>query len=257
KFLRPGLDVRKELDIKDGEKMVVFLPGSRAFEVWYMLPMFLKVISDIADRISGVKPFLLKSPYISYDFIEKALANGGNIKVAESIPGELKRQGNNFLPYIEFSGGKRVSVLEKGLKYWGEGIDFAVTVPGTNTIQLAYREIPSLVVAPLNKPELYPVEGPLGLLKWIPLIGNMILKKAVFKYLTKFPYASLPNMYENEEIFPELFKVIQTDEITDKIIEIFTNKEHEKIKKKLSRFKPDDSPADLIIQEAFGDVVRI
>ena len=257
KFLRPGLDVRKELDIKDGEKMVVFLPGSRDFEVWYMLPMFLKVISDIADRISGVKPFLLKSPYISYDFIVKVLANGGNIKVAESIPGELKRQGNNFLPYIEFSGGKRVSVLEKGLKYWGEGIDFAVTVPGTNTIQLAYREIPSLVVAPLNKPELYPVEGPLGLLKWIPLIGNMILKKAVFKYLTKFPYASLPNMYENEEIFPELFKVIQTDEITDKIIEIFTNKEHEKIKKKLSRFKPDDSPADLIIQEAFGDVVRI
>jgi len=56
----------------------------------------------------------------------------------------------------------------------------------------------------------------------------MILKKAVFKYLTKFPYASLPNMYENEEIFPELFKVIQTD-----------------------------SSADLIIQEAFGDVVRI
>lgn len=91
-------------------------------------------------------------------------------------------------------------------------------------------------------------------MKWIPLIGNMILKKAVFKYLKKFPYASLPNMYENEEIFPELFRVIQTDEITDKIIEIFKNKEYKNIKKKLSRFKPDGNPVDLIIQEAFGDV---
>lgn len=114
KFLRPGRDLRKELDIKEGEKMLVFLPGSRDFEVWYMLPIFLKVISGIDDRIRDVKPFLLKSPYISYEFIEKALANGGDIKVAESIPGELKRQGHHPFPYLNFPGARGSAFWKRG-----------------------------------------------------------------------------------------------------------------------------------------------
>ena len=79
----------------------------------------------------------------------------------------------------------------------------------------------------------------------------LILKKAVFRYLKKFPYASLPNMYANEEIFPELFKVIRTDEITEKIVEIFENGTDKKIAGKLDRFKPGSDPADLIIKEVF------
>lgn len=254
RFLQSRGEVRKKLDIEGDEKMVVFMFGSRDFQVRYMLPLFLKVISDVTDRLENVKPFFLKSPYITFEIIKKSLAYGGKIKELDSIPGELKQSDNHNFPYIEFSKDKKVCVLEGGLEFWGNGIDFAVTLPGTNTLQLAYRKIPSLVVAALNKPELYPIEGIFGLLKWVPVIGKMVLKKAVFHYLKKFPYASLPNMYENEEIYPELFRVIQTDEITDKIIEIFKNKEYENIKKKLSRFKPDDNPVDLIIQEAFGDV---
>ena len=251
KYSRTKEEVRKEVSVEKDEKMIIFLAGSRGFEVWYMMPIFLKVISDLTRQIKGIRPFFLKSPYISYDYIEKAVRNGGRIKVVESLPGELKRSGDGFFPYIEFGEGKKVFILEKSLEYWGHGVDFAVTIPGTNTIQLAYRKIPSLVVAPLNKPELYPVEGVFGLLKWVPVFGKMILKKAALVYLKKFPYAALINMYADEEIFPELFKVIRTDEITDKIVEIFETGTDKKIVEKLGRFKPDSDPVDLIIRETF------
>ena len=251
KYSRTKEEVRKEVSVEKDEKMIIFLAGSRGFEVWYMMPIFLKVISDLTRRVKGIRPFFLKSPYMSYDFIEKAVKNGGKIKVVESIPGELKRSDDGFFPYIEYGEGKKVFILEKSLEHLGHGVDFAVTIPGTNTIQLAYRKIPSLVVAPLNKPELYPVEGVFGLLKWVPVFGKMILKKAVPLYLRKFPYAALINMYANEEIVPELFKDIRTDEITEKIVEIFENGTDKKIVEKLGRFKPDSDPVDLIIRETF------
>jgi lipid A disaccharide synthetase len=79
----------------------------------------------------------------------------------------------------------------------------------------------------------------------------MILKKAVFRYLSRFPYAALPNMYANEEIFPELFKVIQTDEIKEKIVEIFEKGIDRQIVDKLECFKPVSDPVDIIVREAF------
>jgi hypothetical protein len=256
KYTRTRAQARKEISVKEDEKVVIFLAGSRDFEVRYMMPVFLKVIDDLTRRIKGIKPFFLKSPYISYDFIEKAVSGGDRIKLVETASGRLIRSEDSNGSYIEYGEGKKVCILEKGLDYWGRGVDFAVTIPGTNTIQLAYRKIPSLVVAPLNKPELYPVEGPFGLLKWVPVLGKMILKKVVFRYLSSFRYAALPNIYANEEIFPELFKVLQTDEITEKIVEILKNGKDRQIADKLElfnkRFKPDYDPAGLIVREAFA-----
>jgi len=256
KFHRKREDIRSMLDLSQEQSMLAFMPGSRDFEVMYMLPVFLKVIDVVTDRLKDVKAFLIKSPYVSFELIKRALSKGGEIKEVESIAGTLVQSEQGQYRAIEFSKGKRIRILEEGLEYWGKGIDFAVTLPGTNTIQLAYRKIPSLVVAPLNKPELIPVEGIFGFLKWIPWIGKVILEKAVFHYLKKFQYASLPNMYVNEEIFPELFGIIQTSDITDKIIEILENTEHKKIKEKLFRFKPDHNPVGLIVQEVFDAAVE-
>lgn len=247
KFLLKREEVRRKLNLSEDERMVVFMPGSRDFEVTYMLPVFLKVIDDITDRLKNVKPFFLKSPYIPGDLIKKALLKGGKIKEAESITGTMVERNIGWA--IRFSGGKEVVLLEEGLEYWGEGVDFAVTLPGTNTIQLAYRGIPALVVTPLNKLEVIPVEGIIGLLKWFPVIGKGILKGAVLRYLKRFPYAALPNIYENEEIFPELFGVIKTEDIMKRVLEILKNYGYKRIKQKLKRFNLNHDPVSLILKE--------
>jgi hypothetical protein len=252
KSFKSRSEIRKSLELKRSERMIVFMPGSRDFEVKYMLPIFLKVIDDLTEKWDDVKPFILKSPFVSCSMIERALSLGGKIKEIESLQGVLGGFSDEVGPKIVLAKGKYVQVLEGGLELWGEGIDFAVTLPGTNTVQLAYREIPSLVVAPMNKPEVIPIEGIFGLLKWVPFIGKPVLKRAVLRYIDKFPFAALPNIYENEEILPELFGVIKTADITEKINEIIENRMDKKIRKRLLHFKPHSDPVGIIVEEVWG-----
>jgi len=252
KTLRGRTESRRILGAGADETLVSFLPGSRDFEVRYMLPVFLRVIDDLMDSRKDVRAVILKSPFVSDRLLEQALAIGGRIREMESISGTLSSLLETEGRSITLSSGKRIPVLEGGLELWGEGIDFAVTLPGTNTVQLAYRGIPSLVVSPLNKPELIPIEGVFGLLKWVPFVGKPVLKKAVLSYVHRLPFAALPNIYENEEIFPELFGVIETTDITGKLLKTLQRDEIARIRKKLGRFAPLRSPAGIIIDEVWG-----
>ncbi len=244
--------IRKALNLKTNRLMVLFLPGSRDFEVRYMLPVFLKVIEDLSTRIVNFSPFISKSPYVDFSLIDESLKSAYKIKEADTVGGKLVDLEDNTAigKVIITDGGIKVPVLENGLEFWGKGVDLAVTLPGTNNIQLAYRGIPALVVAAMNKPEVIPIEGVAGLLKWIPG-GKIVLRKAVKSYIKRFKYASLPNIYMDREIFPELFGVIKTADITKKLIELIRNNEIEKIKSRLAVFKLQNDPADLIISEIF------
>jgi len=250
RFLKGRNEIRRDLGIRDDELMVVFLPGSRDYMTKYVLPVFLKVIDGLTDRMDGLRAFFMKSPYISYDLIEEGLALGGRIKEAESITGTLHRDGGRCR--IGFSGGKVVDVLEGQLALWGAGIDFAVSLPGTNTIQLAYRGIPTLVIAPSNKPEIVPMEGAIGMVKWIPLLGKALTRLAINAYAKRYPYTALPNIYMQEEIVPELSGVITTDDVTNRVHEILSRGEHERIRERLAVFQFPFNPVDVIVQTVFN-----
>lgn len=251
KHLRERNEVRRELGIGKGERMIVFLPGSREYMTKYLIPLFLKVIDDLTDRVSGLKSFLLKSPYISYELIEESLAIGGKIKGVDSITGTLHREDGQ--QGIHLPSGKRVAILEGQLDLWGKGVDFAVSIPGTNTLQLAYRGIPALVVAPANKPEIVPIEGAANMVKWIPLAGTFLIRMAIKSYIKRYPLTALPNIYMNEEILPELVGVLETDDITLKIQELLTGEDLAKIGERLSCFQFDTNPVDIIVREVWGN----
>ena len=249
--------VRQKLSLTKDDLMILFMPGSREFELRYMLPVYLKVIDEITNDFPNIRPYILKSPYIDDKLIKQALLNASNIKEAEVEGGtviEYDRDSESNINFaIKIDDKKLVPILDGGLEYWGSGVDFAVTIPGTNTIQLAYRNIPTLVVAALNKPEIIPMEGIVGILKWFPG-GKIILKSAVKKYVRQFPFASLPNMYMQREIFPELFGVIQTKDIIERLRKIIKEREIEKIRDRLQVFKFHRDPADFIIFEIFKNL---
>ncbi len=256
KKLKEREEVRIELGLTEHEHMFAVLPGSREFEVLYMLPIFLKVISGILDRFDNIKFFILKSPYTTYENISQALSKGGKIKEADSLPGLLREDRDNKTRFISFSKNKEIRILEGGLDCWGGGIDFALCLPGTNTIQLVYREIPCLVVTLLNKPELIPFVGIWSILNWVPFIGKRILRKAFLKYAEKFKYSALPNIYKNTEIVPELFCIFETEDITKKLMKIIEKKEITAIKKRLSQFSLNRDPDQEIVKKTLGKVLQ-
>ncbi|MFW6139678.1 MAG: glycosyltransferase, partial [Spirochaetota bacterium] len=117
--LKEREQVRSQLGLNEAEKMVVFLPGSRGFEVRYMLPVFLKVIADLTEMLPEIKPFFLKSPFVSYEMMQNSLQKAGDIKEADAIPGRIVK--GEKMSLIEYAGNRQVGVLEGGLEVWGEG----------------------------------------------------------------------------------------------------------------------------------------
>jgi lipid A disaccharide synthetase len=106
---------------------------------------------------------------------------------------------------------------------------------------------------PLNKPDIIPFVGVLAVLKWIPFVGKPLVKKAALKYAGKFKFCSLPNIYQNKKIVPEIFGIIKTDDITDLLIEIIENDEVENIKQRLSVFSAEEDPAEKIIRSIWSE----
>jgi len=250
KFSGERSALRRELNLGRGEKLIAFLPGSREYMTRHLIPVFLAVIDDLCKRVGGIKPCFLISPYISLELVQESLSMEQEIEGLRTESGTLYRE--NGLYHIQLASGRSVALLEGELDRWGRGIDFAVTIPGTNTVQLAYRGIPALVVAPGNKPALVPIEGAANAVKLIPLFGKFLIKKALLKYAERYPLTALPNIYMNEEILPELVGVLNTDDIIQKIQDLLTDESLAAIRKKLSCFHFDASPVDVILQHIWG-----
>ena len=52
--------------------------------------------------------------------------------------------------------------------------DLALTIPGTNTVELSFMGVPMVVTIPLNYPEEIPLEGPAQLLSRVPVLGRQL-----------------------------------------------------------------------------------
>ncbi len=252
KKIKGRREVRAFLGVSSNEKMIVFMPGSRDFEVFYMLPVFLKVIDELTERFNDLRIFILKSPYVTHEFIAESVIKGSEIKEGDTLSGVLQQDTINGTRIINFSNNKKISILEMGLEECCEGIDFAVTLPGSNNLQLAYRKIPHLVITPLNKPEIIPFVGVLSILKWVPIFGKSLLKRGALAYSKKFRFSARPNIYQNREIVPELFGVLKTEDITDRLIKIIENNEAPEIKKRLGVFEVKEDPAEKIVRAVWG-----
>jgi len=69
---RSRVDVRRDLDVADGEPMVVLLPGSRRREVKLMLPVMLE-----AAALLGVSPVVAEAPMLAEGFVRDVIRTAG------------------------------------------------------------------------------------------------------------------------------------------------------------------------------------
>ncbi|OFX31119.1 MAG: hypothetical protein A2Z07_03520 [Armatimonadetes bacterium RBG_16_67_12] len=103
---------------------------------------------------------------------------------------------------VDYGGWRRVA-----------GADLALTIPGTNTLELALLRIPSLVVLPLSLTPEIPVEGILDLLLRIPIVGPKVRLAIARRYVVRAPYLALPNMRAGRQIMPELVGALTPEQV--------------------------------------------
>ncbi|AZR73947.1 hypothetical protein BBF96_11425 [Anoxybacter fermentans] len=233
------------LDSKD--LVLNIFPGSRPHEVKESFPLFLKAVIYLKNKKKRIKPLITLAPFITLDNIRSFLDE------AKDLSWELKLTDVEEL--VELKVFEHRFLIYRGSSYNTMQVSqLAFALPGTNNVELAAMGVPTLVILPLNWPELIPLPGIIGLIGQIPLLGPFLKRKVVIpKLVQKFLYVSPVNRSLGDEILPELKGVLTPEMIAERTMEVIDS-ELLTIKDKLKKYKKEEKASERIISEIRADL---
>lgn len=225
--VRPNYDpnaVRDHLQLSPDAKVIGLLPGSKPFKVKYITPMLLKVAEMLWVEDPAYQFVLHLSPFTPLAQLEEALNSEALQRVTGGCGGRIVTIKDQ--PYIFTPNGAQIRILGPEHHYAGMAIaDLALTIPGTNTAELAILGVPMIVLLPLNKPEEIPLDGLLGQIGNLPLIGKPLKRLAVGLLARRLAFTALPNQRAGRAITPELKGVITPQDVFDLASSMLENDE--------------------------------
>ena len=180
-----------------GSPHIVMMCGSRDGFAVHIIPFMLALADALYTHYPDARFVWPVSRLLS----EEALAQGIAGAEKDTLGGIAGKRDENvvFTP-----GGARLELVPESTRYAHmRAADLAVTIPGTNTLELGIAGVPSVVLLPLNKPEVIPLEGPGHWLSLLPLVGPSLKRRAVLLAAPHLP-VSLPNNLSGETLMVEL-----------------------------------------------------
>lgn len=191
---RTGAD-EPPLQLEPGSGPVVGLfPGSRSIHVRATLLVFLEAAQRLRQSRPDTRFVLVVSPFVDRQGLQRALAHPidlGLPRARARLVGEA----------LETGDGTRVTLA------WGRPheafrhLDLALSIPGTNTAELACASIP-LVVA-LHPAASLGGGGLMGLLERLPF-GGSLKKRLRLRKHRRLRLTALPNLAAGREVAPEV-----------------------------------------------------
>ena len=195
----------------DRRKGIALLPGSRPEHLQVALPIMLNMANDRDDVTVILSPFALDSD-VSYF---KALYPTVNFH---------RLIDTNDLAHFKY----------------------ALTIPGTNTMQLAYLNIPYVMIFPTHESNILRMTGLIGLLLLIPILGAVLKFLVLNLSVRKNKIYSLPNRQFKSHVCPEIIGRFKIDEAKSQFL-TFINDDDQYVKI-IEQFKTLHKPKDPLLE---------
>lgn len=217
---------------------VLIMAGSRRFEVEHVLPLFAAAAEGIAKAVPEARFHWPRSRLLEDSAIATALS-GKKVLDVGGVPTRLENDS------LITPSGARIRVAGEEERYGLMKIaDLALTIPGTNTLELGIAHVPSVVCLPLQKMELIPIENPLRYLGLIPGVGPVIKRRLVETALSRFKFVALPNTIADESIQIELRGNVTPEDIARVSVGLLQDApERERIRSRLQATMPPPGAA--------------
>ncbi len=173
-------DRRSTIDDRSSTFVVSFLPGSRDRHFATLAPYFLSVAAALHAYEEAVRFRLIVSPFLSPDLWIRIREES-----ARRWP-EMDAQWVTDEPWHALATS-----------------DLVVTIPGTNTLELAILGVPFVVVVDTDLLPLAPLEGSMELVTRMPGLGVSLRRAVLRRHLSRFQYTALPNLRAGRALVPE------------------------------------------------------
>jgi len=238
-------NTKKLIDKKDDKILINLLPGSRPKEFKYILPLFLNTIRKINNSRKKYKYILSKADFVDTNNLNKILKS-------KRIEGEVEYIKKDNVLLIDKT--IEIEIYEENLHSIMRESDFALTIPGTNNLELAVLKTPMLVILPLNEPQLIPLPGLIGLIGEIPYIGGLIKSKIIPQKIKDREYISIVNSMAKDRIVPELIGELSSDILSKKIIDLTEEGSIQCLKENLKSLKTNKGAAKTIVDDILSEL---
>lgn len=245
----PAEEVRRQLDLDQQRPVVGLFPGSRRFELVGAFPLMLQTASLLACRRSGLQFVASLSPFVTREQLAEALAREGLFtpapeKLAAALFPEGGEEGAGFpwspwhrAVWVEWvpsrpagEGGDLRPVrllIVRGAPYDVAGAsDVVLTLPGSNTAELAGLGVPMVVLVPGQLMSELPLEGLAGIVTGVPWVGPALKRRIILSMAPKMPFTAWPNRRVGRAVVPELRKMVLTaDDIAQQTLALLDDGE--------------------------------
>lgn len=185
-----------------GTQTLALFPGSRWLHLKATLGPYLYTVEQVAARHPECRFVLSASPFITHSQLADAAKNPLNLglsKVRSELVHDCLRTENGTV--VEVRWGEQYRVIKE--------CDLAISLPGTNTAELAIAGKPTVV--PLSSRVPVGGAGLLGLLDRLP--GITPLKRALrLRKAERLQLIALPNQLAGRKVIPEF---IIRDDMSD------------------------------------------
>ncbi|HEV2440741.1 MAG TPA: hypothetical protein VGX97_11840 [bacterium] len=184
----------------DGVRVALF-PGSRRWIVGGFLPFLLRTAEAMRDRRREIEFALVASPFLRREALAAML---------DGRRAALERLG--------------IGVVDGDDLGAAAGADLAITLPGTNTVQLAVLGVPMLVVLPLDRPGRIRTEGLSEWLGRIPGLGSAIKGVMAWRFLRRPHALAWPNRQAGRMIVPEMVGHLDPSEVAQRALAMLNDR---------------------------------
>jgi lipid-A-disaccharide synthase len=173
---------------------VSFLPGSRDRFFAILAPFFLETARALTRRLPSVRPQFLIS-----EFLTPALVR--SFAAAVQLASE---------------GAPCAWRVEQGWGAVGRS-DFAVTIPGTNTLELGMAGVPFAAVVPTQHLARMPLEGWLEWVARLPGLGYRLRHAGLRSHLRRERFLAIPNKRAGRPIVPEWIGPLDPEDVATRV----------------------------------------
>jgi hypothetical protein len=197
-----------------GAPAVALFPGSRPYQVKNMLPFLIEVAGKVAAAMPGMRWLVAQSDFVSHDELA-AFARGMQDRV---LYGETARMQNGDGPARLISErGVRIDVVSSSEAM--RDAHLALTIPGTNTAELAALGIPMILLLPAYQLHTVPMPGLAGHIGRVPVVGWRVKRAVADWYLKTRRHWAHPNRIVDERVVPELVGKISAMDVAASVVE--------------------------------------
>lgn len=195
-----------------GRPVVGLYPSSRMYLTKYVLPYYAAAAEKVAAVMPEVDWVISKSDFVSPDFL-RTLPDVNDGRPLEGVNLKWKKEGGR--EFMVTPKGLTMEVLSPAQV--APRVNLALTVPGSNTAELATLGVPMILTLPTYKHEIAPLPGLAGHIGRIPVIGWRLKRFLAQQVLKRMKFLSHPNRRANRMVIPELVGELDAQDLADAI----------------------------------------